>query len=557
MTATASRLLSKLAVIVTTMGLLMPAPAIAAVPESSLVFILDASGSMWGRIAGDEMKITAAKSVMRDLLNEVPDTIEMGLVAYGHRRKGDCADIETIAELGAEPSAISDAVEAITPRGKTPITDALRSAADLVSGVDRPSTLVLVSDGIETCQGDPCALASELKKSGTELVIHTVGFAVDADAERQLQCVAEAGGGNYYHTENSTELRDALFSVRQSVAQNTPAPPPPAPPSVPRSETSTQTIRLAGPGTIRLKPAEWVGMPPYYWTVLNPETGDEVGRTSEPMLRVKAGEYQIGWHQIQHGSSPVALSEIVSVASGETVEVPIDTGIRIIAPEGVEAPYRWWLQRPGEDEPVASFSGTLDPQVVPAGRYRFGWHQTQHQSRPVEIAEVEIEAGTLNDVVIDHGLQVTAAEWVPGDPEAYRLIDEAGDVVAAWSVFGTQVAPAGTFRFEYEQSEHGHNACQWGTVTIPEDGFAQVPINSGVRFKVAADTPLPYRVTFTNLDTEMECHWNGSQRREWEAIPLPPGRYRLDWHETQHGSEEMTLLDEFTIGPGTLVEFEM
>src|SRR5205085_463622 len=76
-------------------AVLTPAIAIAQEPKSSMVMVFDASGSMYGRVGAD-IKIDAAKSVLRDLLKEVPKDVEVGLVVYGHRRVGDCADIETV-----------------------------------------------------------------------------------------------------------------------------------------------------------------------------------------------------------------------------------------------------------------------------------------------------------------------------------------------------------------------------------------------------------------------------------------------------------------------------
>ena len=64
----------------------------------NVVFILDASGSMWGQIEG-ENKIVIARRVLRELVGELPGDAEVGLVAYGHRREGDCEDIETLVPL--------------------------------------------------------------------------------------------------------------------------------------------------------------------------------------------------------------------------------------------------------------------------------------------------------------------------------------------------------------------------------------------------------------------------------------------------------------------------
>jgi len=92
---------------------------------------------------------------------------------------------------------------------------------------------------------------------------------------------------------------------------------------------------------------------------------------------------------------------------------------------------------------------------------------------------------------------------------------------------------------------------------VPESGLANVTINSGVKFVTQADAKPPYKAIFVRLDSGKEFVWHGHFMGKWAPVPLPPGRYKLDWWEDKHGSERMTLLDEFVIESGTLVEMEM
>jgi len=85
------------------------------------ILILDASGSMWGQIEGTA-KIEIAKTVLDGLLDDLPATSRLGLMAYGHNKKGDCSDIEMLSALGANRDDIKTAVKGISPKGKTPIS---------------------------------------------------------------------------------------------------------------------------------------------------------------------------------------------------------------------------------------------------------------------------------------------------------------------------------------------------------------------------------------------------------------------------------------------------
>jgi len=185
--------------------------AFLAVPAaaSDLVLILDASGSMWGQIKGKN-KIVIAREVVGSVIDGLPADLRVGLVAYGHRREGDCSDIELVAPLGAlDKAGLKATVNAIEPKGKTPITRSLEEAFEVVSGGDG-ATVVLVSDGLETCDADPCAAVRAAKQSGAEFILHVVGFDVAGEDLSSLECAAQAGGGLFFSAEDGDQLASAL-----------------------------------------------------------------------------------------------------------------------------------------------------------------------------------------------------------------------------------------------------------------------------------------------------------------------------------------------------------
>ena len=187
-------------------------PALADEPANDLVLILDASNSMWGQIGG-ENKIVIARRSIGGLVDELPDTSQVGLVAYGHRRKGDCADIEILQEIGPlDKDALKTTINGVTPKGKTPITVSLETAFGLIEGA-QPTSVILISDGLETCSKDPCEAVRTAKESGLPFVLHVVGFDVAGEDTTQLECAAQAGGGVFLGAEDAEQLSDALVTV--------------------------------------------------------------------------------------------------------------------------------------------------------------------------------------------------------------------------------------------------------------------------------------------------------------------------------------------------------
>ncbi|MBT8467459.1 MAG: VWA domain-containing protein [Myxococcales bacterium] len=180
---------------------------------NQLIFVLDASGSMWGRLDG-QPKIEIARRSLEELLGALPDDAAVGLVAYGHRRKSDCNDIETlVTPATASKVAAAQQIDALKPKGKTPITSALRQALEASGRKGTATTIVLLTDGLETCGGDPCALMREAKAANAEIVLHVIGFDVDKLNVSELECAAQAAGGLYLDASDAKQLSEALDQV--------------------------------------------------------------------------------------------------------------------------------------------------------------------------------------------------------------------------------------------------------------------------------------------------------------------------------------------------------
>ena len=168
---------------------------------------------MWGQVEGTA-KIAIAKEVLTGLIQDLPDDAVVGLVAYGHRRKGDCDDVEELIALGPiDKEKMVGRIQDLSPKGKTPISRSVRLTAERIKKLKDETTIILVSDGKETCDPDPCGLVKELKASGVKFVMHVIGFDVTEEERNQLECMATAGGGQYYTAGNAGEFMAAAREV--------------------------------------------------------------------------------------------------------------------------------------------------------------------------------------------------------------------------------------------------------------------------------------------------------------------------------------------------------
>lgn len=181
--------------------------------------IMDASNSMWGQIAG-EPKITIAKKTLTQIINGMPETMNVGLRVYGHRYGLDdpkaCTDTELLIPIGPVSKArLVETVNKIQLKGKTPLVLSVLEAVKDFEKIPNGS-VILVTDGIESCNGDITSIAPTIEKSGLEIKVHVVGFDIkEKESRDQLESIAKSTEGRYLDANNAGELLTALEQTLQ------------------------------------------------------------------------------------------------------------------------------------------------------------------------------------------------------------------------------------------------------------------------------------------------------------------------------------------------------
>jgi hypothetical protein len=196
--------------------------------ESSVLFVLDGSGSMQAMLNG-RPKIEHARTLLSQFIASLPPDKRIGLATFGHTRKNDCSDIEMLTPVGSARTAVIKAMESIHPKGMTPLTGAMQLAAAQFREYEGEAQVIVISDGKETCEGDPCAAVRKARAAGVKMQVHVVGFDVTPEETKQLRCIAEAGDGKYFAARNASELGKALAQVKKEVDPSPPSNQPKAP----------------------------------------------------------------------------------------------------------------------------------------------------------------------------------------------------------------------------------------------------------------------------------------------------------------------------------------
>lgn len=182
--------------------------------DKSVEIVVDASRSMWGRMHG-EPKMSVAKEILWDVSHWFPEDLDLALRAYGSTspsESANCADSALLVPFADQNRGpIRAAIEGLRPLGQTPIAYALNQASRDFGMRADDRAVVLVTDGIESCGGDPVQAARELREQG--IVVHVIGFGLGNVADEDsasLQNIAWASGGQYVTAGSAEELKAAL-----------------------------------------------------------------------------------------------------------------------------------------------------------------------------------------------------------------------------------------------------------------------------------------------------------------------------------------------------------
>ena len=183
--------------------------------KSHLLFIFDSSESMNDLIDGNETKLDAAKKALSDFVAILPADLSVGLEVYGHRETEECEDIEIVVPVGKlNVEKMQKEINSLQAFGATPVAAALEKGGAAMTSLKGKKTIVLISDGVDTCNGDPVRAAKHLREEmGIDVIVQVAGLGVDEGAKEQLKETASAGGGNYYTADNAQQLERSLKDI--------------------------------------------------------------------------------------------------------------------------------------------------------------------------------------------------------------------------------------------------------------------------------------------------------------------------------------------------------
>lgn len=277
--------------------------------DRSVLLILDASGSMNAKLPNGETRIAVAQRAIKGVAGFVPAQAQLSLRMYGAqsaKKQKNCEDTHLAVPFGTASvsgGAITTTVDGAKAQGYTPIAYSLGQAATDFPADAKERVIVLVSDGKETCQGDPVVAAKALAAKG--ITVHAVGFVVDTAARGQLQAIARAAGGTYFDASPvGPELPDTLMSALNACKKRVVTLPPKPQPGKLRTTSATFTH-----------------------DIFNAESGQKVGQFDrmQTQLELPAGIYEVKFGPGRWKGIEVRSGETTTIEPGVLrVETPVD-----------------------------------------------------------------------------------------------------------------------------------------------------------------------------------------------------------------------------------------
>lgn len=501
--------------------------------------IYDSSNSMWGALPDGSRKYEAARAAMNELASQEFNGAEVALRMYGHRRKDDCSDSELVigfSNPAQSQAAMIDAMSAVRPTGRTPIDLSLRQA--LADFGPRSGTIILISDGIESCDADPCALVRAWRNKDVKIDVHVVGLGLTGKERAAMQCISDAAGTPYRDAFSASELADTLTTTVSELgvgSGETPVPgtPDPAPqttePDFALVVETADGARQRGAGV--LIAADGQEFPVESFARYTPEPGDYL---------LRAGVQLVSGEVYQPVETPVTILE-----SGRTIgRVVTPTPPSVAAAFSMEGEeLRATVVRVYRDgKQIGSFKGdamafvpeaTLDFRSKLAGTSADTVVTETFASGAQKVIRFEADIEVRLNVF---AIAIATGDRLKGKPTT-ELWQDGAQVDKINRHSGGLVRP-GTYRLVIDDGlNHFETALIVSTDKLQEPRF-EVPSAAITVDYVGLDgaPEAPKRVFLENLETGSRA-----TRTSGAPIALTPGRYSIEGWPKQNGYPEREI----------------
>ncbi len=188
------------------------------------IVLIDGSGSMAGQVDG-RSKLDLARQAARNFVDSLPADVEASLVVFGQQgdntqagKEQSCSAVDTLVPMTSDRAEVVASLDKVQAVGWTPLAAAIEHARQILqnSSTVGEQVIYVVSDGEETCGGDPVEMARQAHQGQTRAIVNIVGFGLPAKEAAALQSVATAGGGTFVDVHSKRAFDQAMAAVQEA-----------------------------------------------------------------------------------------------------------------------------------------------------------------------------------------------------------------------------------------------------------------------------------------------------------------------------------------------------
>jgi Ca-activated chloride channel family protein len=371
-----------------------------ALPEKTrILFVLDGSGSMNAEWGNNQSRMDVAKGILTRLVDSlrVNPKLELALRVYGHRysrQSNNCNDSQLEVPFGVNNhAAIMGEIKDITPRGVTPITySLLQAAGDFPSGAGYRNIVILITDGVESCGGDPCQASIELQKKGVFLRPFIIGLGVPGG--KALDCV-----GKFIDSENARSFNKILNeSIATTFAKTTV--------SVELLNANNQPVETNTNITFL---NNMTGAAAYEFVHYLDPSGRPDSVQIDPVLS----------YDVVVNTLPPVISKDVNIINGKhnVIRIPAPQGTIVIRPEGKGNPFAAVIREKGNGH-ILHQQNSGDPV-----RYLEGDYEVETLTLPRRIFPITLEAGKTITITLPSAGAVNINTLAVGFGNIFEILE--------------------------------------------------------------------------------------------------------------------------------------
>jgi hypothetical protein len=363
---------------------------------TDLAIVFDCSGSMSEKTPDGRSKMDVAKKVLGDMVPRIPTGLRLTFIIYGHDKALECQAVKVVRELSpfesSDKQVLANYIAGLEPAGHTPIAASLRVAGqELAKRSDALCGLILITDGIETCHGDPAAEAVKLAKTlKLTFGVHVIGFGLNPKEGAAVEEIARSvPTGKYYAAQDAQGLNEALEHVTKRITNSD------------QPQRRAVKVFASAEGMfgqmkqISVYPAGKGGGP--IW----PSPVGTLGKYGEEIRLPSAHKYDLWWYPADPAGYPVLMVKDFSIPERKVVELQAGAylGAVRITGSGLPEPNEVFVAKPGNfDNPIKTPTQRTrtfgKDMVVPAGTYEVYFQDKQGKFNLLE-RNLEVKPGKV------------------------------------------------------------------------------------------------------------------------------------------------------------------